>query len=469
MKHLLAFILPLLNSFLGLAQLKVYNEFTNQIMYSTNCIVSGDTTIITSETSGFDLHLIDTNGNIANYKHYGNPSPNIDILESAHRNSNNEIMLMGRTLGAGNNNQIAYVVITDTFGNHKREFTFKKPSNLFNKVYNGLYLNGSYYFIGMQYDSTSITPSYTDLFIAKTDTFGNQIWNTTNFVQYHSETVRRAAIESSFDSQSILFGSTYLDSFLVNSPYTEYYSYLMNQIDTNGNFVNRIPLPNLNTSIIVYPNYISQISKIDNYYYAVGNTDLFILDSAFNIVHHDTILTYVATAGDIVHKSLLDNSYIVGGFKGFVKFENGIALFEKDFTNEPNLVNLQDIVPTNDGGYFALFASDFGNTRYIKMDCEGNYINPTWCAPVSSISIKNYTIDVSLISTSDSWKLYFSSPTNYDYQLNIFNCQGQLVKTEYINRGSILFNINTSLITQGIYYIKLSSKFGACTLKAIKY
>jgi hypothetical protein len=450
-----------------IAQPTVYKVTTNQITYSMNIINIGDKNMIfywnTLGGLNYGLATIDSSGNIVNNQTYGHPTTEIPLF--ARRNTNNEIMMFGRTYYYDTSHYRAQVIITDTLGNFKREIAFKPDSIEFNQLYNGVYLNGYYYFLGEHYDPLL---GYAELFVSKTDTLGTLIWYTKNFTQLSSTNWPRSGLEITYDNKSLLFGTIYQDSFQVVSPYKVYYSYLLDQIDTNGNFIQRIPLPirpdifQTNSS-----NRILSIEKINgNRYFVVGDKDLFFLDTAFHVVQNDTIWQD-KLIGRFGYKHLTEESYIMGGGNEIAKYYHGDTIFIKDLSDIPNFVAVHDVIPQLDGGYFAVIHQHY-KTTYIKMDCEGNYINPTWCVPLYTTSYHNMAIDITLYADIGRWILTCKGETKKELQVVVYNNQGQILWQNKITKGSYKYDIDNSNYADGLYFIKLYNEDGEMILKGVK-
>lgn len=445
MKRLSLSLFFCLNRLVFFAQPTVFNVLNLQLHYPIKIIELDNKYVICNSPNGnnYQLQFTDTLGNDLYTKTYGTPDC---LLDYATKNSDSEIMLIGHSFwqmdSTISGNYKGYITITDLAGNEKRSFFLYDSTTLFNRPYNGIYYKNSYYFVGFEYNNTLFP--HERMFACKTDTMGNITWYTSNFVQNRSISWPHYGIEISYKENSILLGASYLDS--ISGGSIEYHSYLLNEIDTNGNFIQRIGLPNMNNLLpCPCPQNINQISRLpDNKYGIAASENFFILDSMYTVIESDTNL-YNLIGGFFGNKHLTENSISYGGYKGFMKLYNGDTIFTRTFENEPDIISLEDLIPTKDGGYIGII-HNLGATRIIKLDCEGNYINPQWCSPVLVHNI---------VSAESKWELY-PNPTG---SLLFINNRKGILKQLYNSVGQLLFitfddEINLSSYAHGVYYLR---------------
>ncbi len=439
----------------------VYSNYYSGFKIPFNFIESENSIIVNYwNTNGkaFGLRFFDTLGVFLYDKKFGTDS--LDLPTNTVRNNNNEIMLLGRTFLYNANNAFGYVFITDTLGNYKREFPISDTGVLSSEVYNALFLNGFYYFIGTQFKNNTFPNN--KIFICKTDTLGNIVWNKSDF-ETNTRPVPHIAIESSHNNAELLIGAKYIDSIINNKPY---YSYYFATYDTNGVFIQRHSLPYISNVNSNSYNEICKIQKTPNHSYLIyGDLDVFKVDSNYNLIERDSIRQSILW-GDFGSKIPNEESYIVGGFMGFIKVFNGTNIFIKDFSGFSDIISVEDVIPTKDRGYIALLNCISG-TRIIKMDCAGNFVNASWCAPVSSSNYKFQTISANIATTTNSWKVLLYNSNN-NVQISIYNLLGEQVYTKNLHKGVESTTIDNTYYTQGIYLIKLEQEQYKSVFKVIK-
>jgi hypothetical protein len=427
------------------AQPIVFNKVTNQVTYSTNLINSGKNFILCYSgfsNNGLRMAFADSLGVI--YKNIGYGTDSTDWLRYARKIETGDILFCGNTF-LFDTNQLGYykgyVVIADTLGNLKRKFPLFRNSTLFNYISNGIFLDNNYYFTGLEYDESQNNNTNTNIFCCKTDTLGNLLWYK-SYPQFNTNGIDKIAFEYTYNHSSLLIGASIFDSIVGNH---EYWSYLMMQTDTSGNFINRIDLPEFSSNFQVNGiTPIFQISRIFNDKYLVlGRLEYYILNNGLAIT--DSVNFGIFT-GRFVSKNFYDASYIVGSLKSFKKVEDLNEIFTKDLSSEPDMISLQDIIPTYDGGHLALI-HQFGGTRYIKMDCQGNYVNPIYCWPSATGEQSKIDLKMSL----NNEVLSTNNQTAYDYRARLFDIQGRPVQRFIIKKG--ISRIALDSLVKGVYII----------------
>jgi len=162
------------------AQPVVFNKVTNQVTYSTNLINSGKNFILCYSgfaSNGFRMAFADSTGNI--YSNIGYGTDSSDRLLYARKVTTGDILFCGNTFLYDTNqsgNYKAYVTVADTLGNFKSKFPLFRNTTMFNFVNNGVFLDGYYYFSGMEYDEIENNNNRINLFCSKTDTLGSIVW-----------------------------------------------------------------------------------------------------------------------------------------------------------------------------------------------------------------------------------------------------------------------------------------------------
>ena len=454
---------------IGLAQPIVYKKYAPHLETPLGVVGSGTNQIIFnwkySGNGSFRLTTIDSLGNIIKTNGYGT---DLDIPKNIIKNTNNELMLDGLTFRFDTNgNYRSYVVITDTFGNFKREFTFKPPTFIFNNVVSSTYLNGAYYFIGEEFDSLVKPHFLSRPYIAKTDTFGNLIWWQNKFPE-SMMLYGYGCISLTNNKAELLIGASNQDTVINTRSITGYFLF---NVDTNGNLIKRINLPLIDQDTFVSNLVTKIISKNDSTYLVLGNNNLFTLNNNFEILKNDTLVYKMVISGYLrgvtIYKSYLDDSYIIGGVRQMMKFFNGDSIFTRTFKYEPNFGAMDDVIPTLDGGYFAVVGVNNG-TMYVKMDCMGNYESPTICEPLIEPPKKVNPLIGDVLYVGNSWQIKINDPLNKLYSYKIFNCVGQLISESKISTNMSVITIENQSLSDGIYFIKIVGDNFGTTLKAIK-
>lgn len=436
-----------------LAQPMVFNKVTNQIEYARNIFRCGSNYLITfgvNFADDFGVTVIDSAGNIINDYHYGDGQA-WEELTFSRRQSNDEILLMGLnfwddSLQTNIGDFKGYVMVTDTMGILKKAFRIKRNTTQANRIYNGLYMEGSYYFVGEERDSIVNNNFFSNLFYCKTDTLGNILWYH-SFPQFKTETGFTVGFEYSFDKSSILIGASIYDSIVGN---TAYMSYFLIKTDTDGNYINRIPVPEF-ASNVHYDglNNINAISQIFHDKYLVcGDREHYILDNQYNILDSFDLVLNIHPAR-FGYKNLFEDSYFVGGVLGFTKVYQSNDIFTKDWGNELDIVSIQDMQPTYDGGYVAIILNSTGSTHYIKTDCEGNYVNPIYCWPTSAHELTKVDFQMSY----KNHQISFDNKSEFHLDAKLFDTQGRPLQTFYIQKG--LTKNEISNYASGIYIISI--------------
>lgn len=442
-------------TFLMNAQVNVFNKIISQIEHPRNIIRCGSNYLIAYSkgiSDGYSIAVIDSNGFLINNNIYGE-TLEMEVLSFARKQSNSEILMMGHnfwddSLQTNIGNYKAQVIVTDSMGIYKKTFRLKRNTTEFNRTYNGIFLEGSYYFSGEEHDSIMNGNTLNNIFLCKTDTSGNLLWYN-SYPQFRGSVGFTMGLESTYDKSNILVGATSYDSVIGA---IEHYSYLLMQIDTNGNFLNRLPVPEL-VSNLQYSgvNGISQISQIfTNKYLICGNREHYILDNQFSILDSIDMATIIHPA-DFGNKNLYDNSYTIGGGDGFSKMFNSNKMYTRDWSTLPNFVNIKDLIPTYDGGYIGIINNYFTPSRIIKTDCDGNYINPINCWPVGT---KDYTTLDLHIKYSNHF-FTFNSNSEQRAEAAIYDMQGRLLARFKIPKG--ISYAQTQNYPNGIYILKVTS------------
>lgn len=209
---------------------------------------SGSNYIVTYGDLFYGIGTIDSNGDIIKKVNYSNPQA-WEFLTHTSKQYNGELHLMGHnfwvdSLQTNIGNYKGYVMVCDTFGNFKKKFHIKRPTTIFNRVYNGTYLNNSYYFVDSDFDTVvnNLDTFKMRLFCCKTDTNGNILWYK-SFSNLNFGIGLKVGFSFTYDSSSLLIGGDKFDSIV--GPYNTSYSYYLIQIDTNGNFIKTIDIPEL--------------------------------------------------------------------------------------------------------------------------------------------------------------------------------------------------------------------------------
>lgn len=431
-----------------LAQPTVYNKITNQIQYATNVICKGNNYLICYRKNfadDFGLAEIDSNGNIINNNYYGTPL-GWEELAFARRQSNNEIIMMGLTFWDGVTNigdYKGYANIIDTSGNFKKAFIVKGNTTRLNKIYNGIFLDNYYYFTGEELDS-SLYQAPTKLFLCKTDTMGNMIWYK-RYPQFDISIGATMGFEHTYDKMSLLIGVSTTDSVTNNGTYS---SYFLLKLDTSGNYINRIILPEFASNIhYTGVNPICQITQmLTDKYVICGVREHYLVDNQFNIIDSFDLVQNIHP-GFFASENLYENSYLVGGDLGFSKIYQGNTMFTKDFSNDPNIVSIQDVISTYDGGYLAVILNTGGSTRYVKMDCEGNYINPIYCWPTNTHEVAKIDLHMNYFDQ----QLLFNNKSALTLQAKLYDIQGRPLREHLIKPGITNYDVNN--FASGIYIV----------------
>ena len=444
-KYLLLAIVILQNMLF--AQPTVFNKVSYQMQFPNNAVRMGNHYLIgNNQGDKFSLTEIDSTGNIVNNSNYG--TPGWDLPNITRKQTNNEIFMMGHTFwdGVANiGNYKGYVVITDSIGIFKKSFVVKSNTTIFNRVLNGIFLDGYYYFVGEDIENNFIpTPL---LFLCKTDTVGNILWYK-KFPQLGIKVGTRVGLEYTYDQTNFLVGVGHEDS-VVGNYY--YYSYFLMRIDTSGNFINRIPVPEFASNIhYTGVQYINQISKMfNNKYLVCGHREYYLLDSQYSILDSFDLVQYLYD-GYFAHQNLYDSSYIVGGYQAFGKIYKGVEQFGKDFANEPDIIFVKDVIPTYDGGYLAIILCTGGVTRYIKMDCDGNYVNPIYCWVTGTNELTKIDLQMNFYNNRYS----FNNKSEFKLEAKLFDLQGRALQQFAIEKG--ISNMGIGNYAKGIYVIAIT-------------
>jgi len=442
-------------SFLINAQVNVFNKIISQIEHPTNIIRCGSNYLIAYSkgfSDGYAIAVIDSNGLLINNNIYEEPLE-MEVLSFARKQSNSEILMMGHnfwddSLQTNIGNYKAQVIVTDSMGLYKKTFRLKRNTTEFNRTYNGIFLEGSYYFSGEEHDSIMNGNTVNNIFLCKTDTSGNILWYY-SYPQFWGSVGFTMGLEYTYDKSSILVGATTVDSATVNNAF---YSYLLMQIDTNGNFLNRLPVPELASNLhYTGVNDITQISQIfTNKYLICGNREHYILDNQFSILDSIDMATIIHPA-DFGSKNLYDNSYTIGGGDGFSKMFDGNKMYTRDWSALTNFVNIKDLIPTYDGGYIGIINNYFTPSRIIKTDCDGNYVNPINCWPVGT---KDYTTIDLQINYSNHF-FTFNSNSEQRAEATIYDIQGRPLARFNIPNG--ISYTQTQNYPNGIYILKVTN------------
>lgn len=440
-------------SLFGHAQVTVFNKIVNQVEYPYNIIRSGTNYLIAHGkgfSDDFAMAVIDSHGNLTNNYFYGNPLE-MEVLSYARKQNNGEILMLGHnfwddSVQTNIGNYKAYVMVTDTMGIFKKSFRLKRNTTEFNRVYNGIYLEGSYYYSGVEHDSIMNGNTVTNIFLCKTDTSGNILWYK-SYPQFDGSVGFTMGLESSHDKSQILVGGDAIDSFAVN---TAYYSYLLMQIDTNGNFLSRIPLPEFSNNLQnTGVNMITQISQIfNNKYLICGNREHYILDDQFNIIDSIDMAVKIHPAS-FGYQNLYDNNYVVGGLNGFSKMYKGNTIYERNWSTLPNMVKVNDLIPTYDGGYIAIILNYFAAARIIKTDCDGNYVNPINCWPSSIADLSKVDFDMNYYNGRYTFRNYSA----YILSGVVYDMQGRALEQLKIHKGASNYEIGG--YASGIYIMAI--------------
>jgi hypothetical protein len=377
-----------------LAQINTFYVGNSALEFARGAWRSGSNFLIPfgqNSCEDFAVAIIDSNGSISAINNYGSPQA-MEFPFLARPQDNGEVIICGwnfwDSLSNTNiGNYKGYVMVVDTLGQFKRAFHVKSPTTYFNKVRNGIRLDNYYYFTGQDTDSSEINPPIARPYLCKTDTNGNILWYKT-FPQFDfSISHEKMGLEFSHNQSEILLGLNLVDSLVNNTWY--YTSYFLMRLDTAGNFLNRIPLPkfavNEQYSGI---NPIKEIKRISGQRYILAcHREWYLLDQGYNIMDSLNLALKPHYTAFYTHKGLYDESFLIGSNEGFGLEFNGEEEFSRDYSNVPTLGIFVDVIPTYDGGYFAV-ANKNSMSTYIKMDCAGNYLNPKVCYPLAAPALE---------------------------------------------------------------------------------
>ncbi|MBK8144164.1 MAG: hypothetical protein IPK62_03755 [Bacteroidetes bacterium] len=436
------------------AQVTVFNKIVNQIDFPYNIFRCGSNYLIAHGkgfSDDFAMAVLDSNGNLTSNYFYGNPLES-EVLSYARKQDNGEILMFGHnfwddSLQANISNYKAYVMVTDTMGLFKKSFRLRRNTTEFNRVYNGIYLEGSYYFSGEEHDSIMNGNTFTNIFLCKTDTSGNILWYK-SYPQFDGSVGFTMWLDRSYDQSQILVGALAIDSANVN---TAYYSYLLMQIDTNGNFLSRIPMPEFSNNLqYTSVNMITQISQIfNNKYLICGNREHYILDDQLNIIDSIDMAVKIHPAS-FGYQNLYDNNYTVEGLNGFSKMYAGNTIYERNWSTLPDMVKIKDLIPTYDGGYIAIILNYFSASRIIKTDCDGNYVNPINCWPSSIDNLTKVDFDMNYYSG----RYTFRNNSGNILSGVLYDMQGRPLEQLIIQKGTSKFEIGG--YASGIYIMAIN-------------
>jgi hypothetical protein len=332
------------------------------------------------------------------------------------------------------------------------DLTFKKnfyynPIGLemTNLASHAFYWDNYYYILGIGFDSLNNSKQY----IVKLDTNGIIIKQNIDLNNYGP--IYFGYISRSIDGTKLYVGAR--NNVAANIVET----YLLMEFDTSLNYIRNIDLPEtLVDSFNI--NSVHQINiEKDSTYTIIGSKNFFKMDKNMNLIK-DINLTDKITmpwGGDFgkrIYKNSYENSYIISNDMQIMKLENESVAWLRDFTNEPNFLNIVDVIPSMDSGYFVV-AKISNGTFYAKLDCNGNYINPSTCWP---LTIKDKVVsEIQILQNTDSWIVSFSNSFNTcEYQ--IINNLGQIINQGNSLNNSKSFNIDYSNLAKGIYYLKLN-------------
>lgn len=127
-----------------------------------------------------------------------------------------------------------------------------------------------------------------------------------------------------------------------------------------------------------------------------------------------------------------------------------------------DIASFWDIIPTQDGGYLALAHAPGG--RLIKMDCEGNVLNPVACTPVS-IASNAPEIAFEVIETEEGWQMDALSSYDVLASVKLYDLTGRLINLYPFRNQSVV--IPRTHLSKGLYLLQLIDNNGQ-VVKGIK-
>lgn len=440
------------------AQIHTYIVMNTPLGYTCGVFRSGENMLVTFGGNGcedFSTALIDTNGNITALNHYGSGQA-MEFPYMARQQDNGEILMCGwnfwdSTANTNIGNYKGYVMVIDTFGQFKRAFHVKGNTTYFNKVRNGIRLGDFYFFTGSHTDSSEINPPISRPFLCKTDTLGNLLWFKTYPQFDFTVSQTNMGLEYSHNYNDILVGTNLIDS-LVNNTYY-YTSYFLMRLDTAGNFLNRVPLPmfsgNEQFSGI---NPVMQIKRITGQRYMLAcNREWYLLDQAYNILDSLNLALKPDYAAYYTHLGLYNESFLIGSGLGFGLEYNSSEVFSRDYSSIPYLGSFVDVIPTYDGGYFGVTNKN-STSRYIKMDCDGNYLNPKICYP---LGVPELGVDETAWTFAGG-ELRINHLGGQRHYLEVYDVSGRLLLKQPVPYGYTSTRLTG--YTPGIYLLRLRSR-----------
>ena len=383
------------------------------IDYGTDLIQLSDGSILftgysNSFSTGYDIFLVKTNSNGAHQwtKNFGGIDWDFCYAAYETKHSSSGVVLVGKTYSYGNGNADAYLAKIDLLGDTLWTKTFGGVENdCFNDVIEDGF--GNLICIGTTRSGTTFSDN--DLWIIKTDSDGNELWNYT-----WSDTLDQEGISLCMAKN----GNYY---FAGNDQEIDRISPYYACLDPSGN-------------LVFSKNFAGTLNDY----------------SAEIIRHHDsTSYTYVGNCfsfgasnltADVLYSQII-GTYTIGPLLGTS------GTFENEWVNGADTTadHAIVIIGTTDG------TLNGQNSAFI-MKKDENYFSPAYTEEIDLAVDENSANFLSLYPNPVLKNVYISS-NNQIKEIMVFNTLGELVLKKQ-NHGNIL---DLSELRSGIYFLKTST------------
>jgi hypothetical protein len=419
----------------------------NIINYPMKAYASDSTFKILFWNNVYDVSTLNKYGNIINHAQFGQfTNDTADIREGVSIGENGDFLFCGKSFFDNSWMASSQLLIINPDLTFKKNFYYNPIGlEMTNLASHAFYWDNYYYILGIGFDSLNNSKQY----IVKLDTNGTITKQNIDLNNYGP--IYFGYISRSIDGTKLYVGAR--NNVAANIVET----YLLMEFDTSLNYIRNIDLPEtLVDSFNV--NSVHQINiEKDSTYTIIGSKNVFKMDKNMNLIK-DINLTDKITmpwGGDFgkrIYKNSYENSYIISNDVQIMKLENESVAWLRDFANEPNFLNIVDVIPSIDSGYFVV-AKISNGTFYAKLDCNGNYINPSSCWP---LTLQDKVVsEIQILQNTDNWIVSFSNIFNTcEYQ--IINNLGQIINQGYSLKDNNSFIINKNSFGNGIYYLKLN-------------
>lgn len=354
----------------------------------------------------------------------------------------------------------AYIVKIDSSGNFQWQqvFNFPTVSERQTTFYNGAATSdGGYIFAGSSCCDSIFSPTdwyRPGLYVVKTDSLGNKEWeilDTTLTESYYENT----PIKESPLHDGYYIATNYIDSILDIAPsFPRCDKYFLIKTDLQGNYLwtkgyypttaydpeayysfKDILVTDHNTLILLGSGMVMETDLNGNEIWRNEHTFGYTIRGR---IHKVPWGGYITSQGDLIH-------YIA---------DDGTIIWEKQYAN---IASFRDIIPTQDGGFLALIQQQSGGGgRLVKMDCEGNVINPVSCA--TGIENPVNLLEVEIDNTEEAWNIKKQIENYTLTDITLADIIGNRLGTYYFVENTL--SIPKSGLEKGFYLLVLQDAKG---------